>query len=139
LLQEQPLQVLRILVENEGALVSREEIRRTPWPNDTIVEFEHSINAAITKLRKALGDQVAEPDTFRRWRAGAIAHVEDLAGQQLESLYTFPPRASPPSIDKKPGWSLVASCDCKKKRAKTGQGILFLLQGMSLLAECLRL
>ena len=61
LLQEQPLQVLRILVENEGALVSREEIRKVLWPNDTIVEFEHSINAAINKLRKALGDPVAEP------------------------------------------------------------------------------
>jgi serine/threonine protein kinase/Tol biopolymer transport system component len=52
---------LRILVESEGALVSREEIRKTLWPNDTIVEFEHSINAAITKLRKALGDPVAAP------------------------------------------------------------------------------
>jgi serine/threonine protein kinase len=61
LLQEQPLQVLRILVENEGALVSREEIRKALWPNDTIVEFEHSINAAINKLRKALGDPAAEP------------------------------------------------------------------------------
>jgi serine/threonine protein kinase/Tol biopolymer transport system component len=60
LLQEQPLQVLRILVENEGALVSREEIRKLLWPNDTNVEFEHSINAAINKLRKALGDPVAE-------------------------------------------------------------------------------
>src|SRR5271169_3779867 len=61
LLQEQPLQVLRILIENEGALVSREEIRKRLWPNDTIVEFEHSINAAINKLRKALGDPVTEP------------------------------------------------------------------------------
>ena len=61
LLQEQPLQILRILVENEGTLVSREEIRKKLWPNDTIVEFEHSINAAINKLRKALGDPVAEP------------------------------------------------------------------------------
>ena len=61
LLQEQPLHVLRILIENEGTLVSREEIRKRLWPNDTIVEFEHSINAAINKLRKALGDPVAEP------------------------------------------------------------------------------
>jgi DNA-binding winged helix-turn-helix (wHTH) protein len=61
LLQEQPLQVLRILVENAGALVSREEIRKRLWPNDTIVEFEHSINAAINKLRRALGDPAAEP------------------------------------------------------------------------------
>ena len=61
ILQEQPLHVLRILIENEGTLVSREEIRKRLWPNDTIVEFEHSINAAINKLRKALGDPVAEP------------------------------------------------------------------------------
>jgi serine/threonine protein kinase len=61
LLQEQPLHVLRILIENEGTLVSREEIKKRLWPNDTIVEFEHSINAAINKLRKALGDSVAEP------------------------------------------------------------------------------
>ena len=50
-----------MLVENGGALVSREEIRKRLWPNDTIVEFEHSINAAINKLRKALRDPVAEP------------------------------------------------------------------------------
>ncbi len=43
-LREQPLQVLRMLVEREGELVSREEIRKTLWPNDTIVEFDHSIN-----------------------------------------------------------------------------------------------
>src|ERR1700756_2840126 len=61
LLQEQPLQVLRILVENAGALVSREEIRKRLWPNEPTVEFEHSINAAINKLRKALGDPAAEP------------------------------------------------------------------------------
>jgi len=60
LLQEQPLHVLRILIENEGTLVSREEIRTRLWPNETIVEFEHSINVAISKLRKALGDPVAE-------------------------------------------------------------------------------
>src|SRR3974390_3835862 len=66
LLQEQPLQVLRILIENEGTLVSREEIRKRLWPNDTIVEFEHSINAAINKLRKALGDPVAEPQYIQK-------------------------------------------------------------------------
>src|SRR3974390_2944142 len=66
LLQEQPLHVLRILIENEGTLVSREEIRKRLWPNDTIVEFEHSINAAITKLQKALGDPVAEPQYIQK-------------------------------------------------------------------------
>jgi len=63
LLQEQPLQVLRILVENEGApRQPRGDQKKRLWPNDTIVEFEHSINAAINKLRKALGrPRVGEP------------------------------------------------------------------------------
>jgi len=60
-LQEQPLQVLRMLVEREGELVTREEIKKKLWPNDTIVEFDHSINAAIKNLRRALGDSADEP------------------------------------------------------------------------------
>src|SRR5579863_4560414 len=60
-LQEQPFQVLRMLLEHSGEVVTREEIRRKLWPNDTIVEFDHSINAAIKKLRLALGDSAEEP------------------------------------------------------------------------------
>src|SRR5215469_1614778 len=55
-LQEQPFQVLKMLLECPGEVVTREELRRTLWPNDTVVEFDQSINAAIKKLRLALGD-----------------------------------------------------------------------------------
>jgi DNA-binding winged helix-turn-helix (wHTH) protein/Tol biopolymer transport system component/tRNA A-37 threonylcarbamoyl transferase component Bud32 len=55
-LQEQPFQVLKMLLEHSGEVVTREEIRRTLWPNDTVVEFDHGINAAIKKLRLALED-----------------------------------------------------------------------------------
>jgi len=61
LLREQPLQVLRLLVEAEGELISREDIRKKLWPNDTIVEFDHSINAAIKNLRRSLGDSADDP------------------------------------------------------------------------------
>jgi len=50
-----------MLLEHPGEVVTREEIRRKLWPNDTIVEFDHSINAAIKKLRLALGDSAEEP------------------------------------------------------------------------------
>ena len=60
-LQEQPLQILRMLVNREGELVTREEIKKKLWPNDTIVEFDHSINAAIKNLRRALGDSADQP------------------------------------------------------------------------------
>src|SRR5258706_4256979 len=61
LLREQPFQVLRMLVANGGETVSREEIRRTLWPDSTIVDFDHGINAAIRILRRALGDSANNP------------------------------------------------------------------------------
>ena len=60
-LQEQPFRVLKMLLEQPGEVVTREEIRRTLWPNGTIVEFDRSINAAIKKLRLALEDSAEEP------------------------------------------------------------------------------
>jgi serine/threonine protein kinase len=66
LLQEQPFQILRMLVQNAGEVVTREEIRRALWPNGTIVEFDHSINAAIKKLRQALGEPRCVETVARR-------------------------------------------------------------------------
>ncbi len=61
LLREQPFQVLRMLIERGGKIVTREEIKRMLWPNDTIVDFDHSINVAIGILRRALGDAADNP------------------------------------------------------------------------------
>jgi len=61
LLQEQPFLVLKMMLERPGDVVTREELRRALWPNDTIVEFDQSINAAIKKLRIALQDSAEEP------------------------------------------------------------------------------
>ena len=60
-LQEQPFQVLRMLVERAGEVVTREEIQNKLWPNDTVVEFDHGINTAIRKLRTALDDSAESP------------------------------------------------------------------------------
>src|SRR5215471_9029606 len=62
-LSEQPLRILVALLERPGELVLREDLRKRLWPNDTIVEFEHSINAAVNRLRQMLGDS-AESPTF---------------------------------------------------------------------------
>jgi serine/threonine protein kinase len=61
LLQEQPFQVLLMLLEHRGEVVTREEIRKRLWPNDTIVEFEHSISSAMNRLRQALADSADNP------------------------------------------------------------------------------
>ena len=60
-LQEQPFQILLMLFEHPGEVVTREEIRKRLWPNDTIVEFDHNIGTAINKLRQALGDEAETP------------------------------------------------------------------------------
>ena len=58
---QQSLRVLLMLLEHPGEVVLREDIRVKLWPNDTVVEFDHSINAAIQKLRAALGESAGSP------------------------------------------------------------------------------
>jgi serine/threonine protein kinase/Tol biopolymer transport system component/DNA-binding winged helix-turn-helix (wHTH) protein len=60
-LPEQPFRLLLMLIEGEGAVATRQEIQKKLWPNDTVVEFEHSINTAIARLRKALEDPADKP------------------------------------------------------------------------------
>jgi Tol biopolymer transport system component/DNA-binding winged helix-turn-helix (wHTH) protein len=60
-LQDQPFQVLAMLVERPGTIITREEIQQKLWPSDTFVEFDLSLNSAIKKLRQALGDESDNP------------------------------------------------------------------------------
>ncbi len=60
-LQEQPFQVLCMLVEHPGEVVTREELRSRLWPADTFVDFDHGLNAAVKRLRDALGDDSDSP------------------------------------------------------------------------------
>ena len=60
-LQEQPFQVLLLLLERRGEVVGREELRQKLWPADTFVDFDHSLNTIINKLREVLGDSASNP------------------------------------------------------------------------------
>src|SRR6201997_1239041 len=60
-LQEQPFQILQILLERPGEVVTREDLRKRVWPSDTFVDFDHGINNAIKRLREALGDTAETP------------------------------------------------------------------------------
>ena len=60
-LQEQPFQVLAVLLQRPGEVVTREELRSQNWPPDTFVDFDNSLNTAINKLREALGDSADNP------------------------------------------------------------------------------
>src|SRR3954452_5865841 len=60
-LQDQPFQILAMLLERPGEVVTREKICGRLWPDGTFVDFEHSVNAAIKRLRTALGDTAENP------------------------------------------------------------------------------
>ncbi len=65
-LQEQPLKLLLCLLENPGSAVSREELGRRIWPDGTFVDFDHGLNATVTRLRRALSDSAESPRYIER-------------------------------------------------------------------------
>lgn len=78
-LQDQPYQVLRILLERPGEVVRREDLRQRIWPADTFVDFDHGLNNAVKRLREALGDSADFPryvETVPRRGYRFIATVE---------------------------------------------------------------
>ena len=108
LLREQPFQVLRMLIERGGTIVTREEIRRKLWPNSTIVDFDHSINVAIGILRKALGDSASNPtyiETLARRGYRLLVAVEFLVTtseiHRPETPIVHPPSGAAGLIGKK--------------------------------------
>jgi DNA-binding winged helix-turn-helix (wHTH) protein/Tol biopolymer transport system component len=79
--QEQPLQVLAVLAEQPGQLVTREELRRRVWPEDTFVDFDQALNTAIKKIRVALNDEADAPryiETVPRRGYRFVAAIEQV-------------------------------------------------------------
>jgi len=60
-LQDQPFQVLRVLLERRGEIVTRDELKQTLWPADTFVDFDDGLNTAVRKIRGVLGDSAEKP------------------------------------------------------------------------------
>ena len=86
-LQEQPFQVLAMLLEQAGGVVPREELHKKLWPADTTVDFDHGLNKAINKIRKALGDSAENPrfvETVARRGYRFIADVRVVDGSPLD-------------------------------------------------------
>src|SRR5215212_5839227 len=78
-LQDQPFEILVMMLDRPGELVTREELRQRLWPAGTFVDFEHSLNAAVKRLRAALGDDADHPrfvETLHRRGYRFIAAVE---------------------------------------------------------------
>jgi TolB-like protein/Tfp pilus assembly protein PilF len=100
-LQDQPFEILAVMLEHPGEVVTRDELRQRLWPEGTFVDFEHSLNAAIKRLRAALGDDADNPrfvETLHRRGYRFIAAVES-EGQPVRHLHVVRPPASKPAAD----------------------------------------
>jgi cholera toxin transcriptional activator len=87
-MQEKPFQVLMLLLERPGEVVTREEVRQKVWPADTFVDFDHSLNTIINKVRDALGDSAANPrfiETLAKRGYRFLVPVES-GGQQRDQI-----------------------------------------------------
>ena len=97
-LQGQPFQVLSLLLEKPGEVVGREEMRKRLWPADTFVDFDHSLNAAIRRLRDALGDSAENPtfvETVARRGYRFLAPVTAKANGTSDTIATETKLAGP--------------------------------------------
>jgi TolB-like protein/DNA-binding winged helix-turn-helix (wHTH) protein/Tfp pilus assembly protein PilF len=86
-LQEQPCRILAILLEQRGEVVTREELRKRLWSDDTFVDFDHSLNTAIMRLREALNDSSDNPrfiETLPRHGYRFIAPLEEITASEHE-------------------------------------------------------
>jgi DNA-binding winged helix-turn-helix (wHTH) protein len=88
--QQQPMQVLAALLERPGEVVTREELREKIWPADTFVDFDHSLNTAIKKLREALGDNPERPKYIETLPRRGYRFLQEV--QESEEI---PPARSP--------------------------------------------
>jgi DNA-binding winged helix-turn-helix (wHTH) protein len=112
-LHAQPFQVLLMLLERPGEVLSREEISRALWSDGTFVDYDHGVNSAVNRIREALGDAANSPrfvETLARRGYRFVAPVEAIAGEADQ-----PPASSTP-LDHQQSTS--------EAKSKVGNGIL---------------
>jgi DNA-binding winged helix-turn-helix (wHTH) protein/Tol biopolymer transport system component len=102
-LQEKPFQLLSFLLVHGGELVTREELRNRLWSDDTFVEFDEGVNAAVGKVRYALGDSAEKPVFFETVRGKGyrwIAPVAFIENNDASASASAPPQAHSPSVER---------------------------------------
>ena len=96
-LQEQPFQVLAMLLQRPGDVVTREELQKAVWPADTFVDFDRGLNKAINKIREALGDKPDNPRFVETLPRRGYRFVYLLDTRAVGEPSPGPANAGPPS------------------------------------------
>ena len=100
-IQDKPLELLRLLLDRPGQVVSREAVREALWPADTFVDFDHSLGTALNKLRTALGDSARNPvfiETVATHGYKFIATVTTESDGLPAAEEVTPPSAAAPAV-----------------------------------------
>ena len=87
-LPEQPFQILSVLLENPGEIVTRDELRSRLWPGDTFVDFDHGLNNAVMRLREVLGDSSESPRFVETIPRRGYRFIAPVAGPFLPAAST---------------------------------------------------
>jgi cholera toxin transcriptional activator len=130
-LQGQPFQVLTVLLERAGEVVTREELQQKLWPSDTFVDFDHSLNTAINKVREALGDSASSPrfvETLARRGYRFIAPVQTDAPAPKPEI----PAPAAPTAPVRPVEPLHPELEVPIPRRSLTRGLFALVQIMYL-------
>src|SRR6185295_10232410 len=90
-LQVQPFEILRLMLERPGDVVTREELAQRLWPKGTFVDFEHSLNAAVKRLRAALGDDADNPRFVETLPRRGYRFIASLGGSQTIAIPVLTP------------------------------------------------
>jgi DNA-binding winged helix-turn-helix (wHTH) protein len=116
-LQVQPFQVLAMMLERPGEVVTREEMQKRLWPADTFVDFDHSVNTAIKKLRQALGDDKKKPrfvETLPKRGYRFLATVKGPTGVSKQAAASAPAiLTATPDTAASPWVGRVAKLSCE--------------------------
>ena len=123
-LQEQPFQVLVTLLERAGQVVTRDDLRQRIWPADTFVDFDHSLNTAVNKIRDTLGDSASSPrfvETLARRGYRFIAPVEGLIESRAAASDASDAAATVPPVAAETADGVIPSGSTRNASAETGQ------------------
>jgi cholera toxin transcriptional activator len=133
-LNAQPFQVLVMLLERPGELLTREEISRELWPDGTFVDYEHGVNSAVNRIREALGDTAGNPrfvETLARRGYRFVAPVERI-GEVPETPAAVVAEQTVVAAEGESGWMLASAEDLPKTSHRVVQTLFVLLQAMYL-------
>ena len=129
-LQEQPFQVLAMLLEKPRELVTREELRQRLWTADTFVDLDHGLNKAINKIREALGDSAASPRFIETVARRGYRFIADVADSETPPLRALQPTTGDLLTPANPGE--LAAAEKTATRPQSPRRLAWAISGVAL-------